>query len=126
MQKKAAESKGTGGLVISEEVIATIAVNAAKDVDGVAAVASRAPEMLSTILKTDSPLRSVKVTAVDNDIQLHVYIAIKDGKKIPAVASEVQRSVKDAVQSMTGKVVTKVNVNIADIDFADSAAAGTQ
>ena len=82
--------------------------------------------MLSTILKTESPLKSVKVTAGEHDIQLHIYIAIKDGKKIPAVASEVQRNVKDAVQSMTGKVVAKVNVNIADIDFADSAAAGTQ
>jgi len=67
----------------------------------------------------DSPLKSVKVWSGENDIKLQIYIIIKENRKIPAVASEVQRSVKSAVQSMTSRVVTKVNVSIAGIDFKE-------
>ncbi len=109
-----------GGLVISEEVIATIAINAAKDVEGVAGFATRPPDMHSILKIGDGPLKSVKVIAGDNDIKLQIYLIIKNAKKIPSVAAEVQRNVKSAVQSMTGRVVTKVNINIAGIDFTEA------
>ncbi len=108
-----------GGLVISDEVIASIALNAARDVDGVAGFAARPPDVHSLLKIGESPLKSVKVWSGENDIKLQVYIIIKENRKIPAVAAEVQRSVKSAVQSMTGRVVTKVNVSIAGIDFKE-------
>ena len=112
----------SGGLVISDEVIASIALNAARDVDGVAGFAARHPDVHSLLIIGDSPLKSVKVWSGENDIKLQIYIVIEENKKIPAVASDVQRSVKSAVQSMTGRVVTKVNVSIAGIDFKEQAA----
>ena len=39
------------------------------------------------------------------------------GKKIRQVAEEVQRAVKESVQNMTGKLVSKVNVIIAGLEF---------
>lgn len=117
MEKNDKKDDNIGGLVISEEVIASIALNAAKDVGGVAGFAARPPDVHSLLKMGESPLRSVRVWSGDNDIKLQIYIYIKENKKIPTLAAEVQRNVKNAVQNMTGRVVTKVNVSIAGIDF---------
>lgn len=42
---------------------------------------------------------------------------MKNGVNLQAVSMAIQRSIKNAVQSMTGKVVTKVNVAVQGIDF---------
>lgn len=119
MEKNDKKENNIGGLVISEEVIASIALNATKDVEGVAGFAVRPPDMHSLLKKGESPLKSVRVWSGDNDIKLQIYIYIKENQKIPTIAAEVQRNVKNAVQNMTGRVVTKVNVSIAGIDFDD-------
>lgn len=119
MEKNDNKDNNIGGLVISDEVIASIALNAAKDVEGVAGFAVRPPDVHSLLKMGESPLKSVRVWSSDNDIKLQVYIYIKENQKIPTIAAEVQRNVKTAVQSMTGRVVTKVNVSIAGIDFDD-------
>ncbi|NCC87228.1 MAG: Asp23/Gls24 family envelope stress response protein [Clostridia bacterium] len=107
----------SGGLVISEEVIASIAMNAAEDVEGVSSFALR-PTDVQTVFKIGGEsLKHVKVTIVDNEIKLHLYINIASNAKIPIVCASVQQAVKNAVQSMTGKMVTKVNVSVAGIDF---------
>lgn len=104
------------GLVISEEVIATIASNTALDVKGVAGMVSKVAD-ISNILKKESASKSVKATISDNIIVLDLYIALHTGCKLGAVAEEVQEKVKEAVQNMTGYVVSKVNVHIADVQF---------
>ena len=75
-----------GNLVISEDVIASIALNAAKDVEGVSSFAARTPDVHSTF-------------------------------KLGEGAADIQKNVKNAVQSMTGKMVSKVNVSIAGMDI---------
>ncbi|HZJ78841.1 MAG TPA: Asp23/Gls24 family envelope stress response protein [Clostridia bacterium] len=113
------KNENVGNLVISENVIASIALNAAKDVDGVSGFAAR-PADVHTILNIgDEALKSVRIWAGENDIKLQIFIKIKNGRKIPTVAADVQRAVKNAVQSMTGKIVTKVNVSISAIDFGE-------
>lgn len=107
----------TSGLVISEEVIASIAMSAAEDIKGVSSFATR-PADVQTVFKVGGKsLKHVKVTTVDNEIKLHLFINIANNAKIPIVCSNLQRAVKDAVQAMTGRVVTKVNVSVAGIDF---------
>lgn len=107
------------GLVISEEVIAAIALNAAKDVDGVSGFAAR-PRDLHTLLHVgDDTLKSVRVWVNENEIKLHMYLMLKGGTKIPVVSAQVQRAVKNAVQNMTGRVVTRVNISIVGVDFSE-------
>ncbi len=112
-------NENSGDLVISENVIASIALNAAKDVDGVSGFAARPADVHTILNLGDESLKSVRVWTGENDIKLQIFINIMSGKKIPTVAGEVQRAVKNAVQSMTGKIVTKVNVSIAAIEFAE-------
>ena len=110
-----------GELVISDEVISSIAINAAKDVDGVSSFHSGPVDVVNTIkqgsLKVMSPVRLIQ----DGDIfSISIYINLKPGVNFQNVAVEVQSVVKEAVQNMTGKLVNKVNVIVAGIDFEES------
>lgn len=111
-------SAPAGNLVISEEVIASIAANAAKDIDGVAALLPRPADVRSALRIGDGVRRLVSIAAVDNEIKIHLYIKLKSGARLPLVCEKVQSSVKDAVQSMTGRIVSRVDVSVLGIDFA--------
>lgn len=120
------ENNGTntnmGDLVISEEVIATIVTNATMDVKGVAAMAPKAADIRGLFHKKESASKSVAVQRNDsaNTTVIDVYIKIESGAKITEVAGNIQQSVKEAVQNMTGCVVSRVNVHIADIDLTEA------
>ena len=99
-----------GNLVISEDVIAAIALNAAKDVEGVSSFAARTPDVHSILRFGEDAIKSVRVLPSDNGVKIYIHVNITPG-------SEIQKNVKNAVQSMTGKMVSKVNVSIAGIDI---------
>ena len=103
-----------GGIFISNDVIASIAANAAKDIEGVSGFA------LKTGTRTAGAAdnaKAVKVLSQDNDVKIQIGIRVKNGVNLQTVSMAIQRSIKNAVQSMTGKVVTKVNVAVQGIDF---------
>lgn len=115
-------SNEKGNLVISEDVLSSIAVNAAKDVEGVSSFSNRPVDVVSTIksgsLKVMSPVRIIQN---GEDINVSIYLNIEPNKQIKPLAQNVQKNVKEAIQNMTGKLVSKVNVIIAGIDFEESA-----
>ncbi len=100
-----------GSCIISEEVIATIACNAALEVEGVAEMAQR-PMNIRGVMAS-AAARSVAVISNANETVLDVYIRPKMDAHIPTTAEAVQTAVKNAVQSMTGSPVTKVNIHVA-------------
>lgn len=102
-----------GRCIISEEVIATIASTAALEVEGVAGLAARVPELRN--LMGSAASKAVAVINNENETVVDIYLNLKEGVRIPDVAGEVQREIKSAVQSMTGKPVTKINVHVAGI-----------
>lgn len=106
-----------GSLVISEEAISSIVINATKDVDGVTGFSNKPADVVTTIksgsLKVMSPVR---VTLDGDEIKIFVYINIAINAKIQPVAEKVQKVVKEAVQNMTGRIVSKVNVIIASVE----------
>jgi len=104
-----------GSCIISEDVIATIASTAALEVPGVAG----RPADIHGIMSTNAATKSVKVLNNENETIVDVYINLRLGTRIPDVAGDVQHGVKVAVQSMTGKPVTKVNVHVAGIVLDD-------
>lgn len=112
-----------GELVISNEVISSIAINAAKDVDGISSFYTGPVDVVSTIkqgsLRVMSPVR---IMQDGDDFNISIYVNIAPGKKFQTVATEVQTAVKESIQNMTGKLVNKVNVIVAGIDFDKPAA----
>ena len=57
-----------GNLVISEDVIAAIALNAAKDVEGVSSFAARTPDVHSILRFGEDAIKSVRVLPSDNGV----------------------------------------------------------
>lgn len=106
-----------GGVIISEEVVSSIVTNAAKDVNGVTGFSNKPDDVVSTIKKGSLKVMSpVRVFQDGDDLDISVYINIASGIKIQPVAEEVQRVVKEDVQNMTGKLVSKVNVIIVSVE----------
>ncbi|MGI6265395.1 MAG: Asp23/Gls24 family envelope stress response protein [Acutalibacteraceae bacterium] len=108
-----------GSCIISEDVIATIASTAALEVNGVAGMGQRPADIRGFMGSAAS--KSVKVINNESETVVDVYVNVRLDAKVQEVGGEVQRAVKTAVQSMTGKPVTKVNVHIAGIVLEDKA-----
>lgn len=109
-------TKTVGDLVISEEVIAKIASVAAKDVPGVRDVVA-APADIKGVIRKARSVPAVRVTNIEGAMTIDISLRLAPGARIPDVAPAVQSGVKNAVQSMTERVVSKVNVTIQDIDL---------
>ena len=111
-----------GDLVISNEVVSSIAINAAKDVDGVSSFYNGPVDVVSTIKQGSFKVMSpVRIIQDGDEFSISIYINLAPAKKFQSVASEVQHAVKESVQNMTGKRVSKVNVIVAGIDFEQPA-----
>ena len=107
-----------GSLKISEDVVATIAGLATKEVQGVASLAN-APANIKGLILKNTVSKSIKIELNDDVAVIGVYVNLTYGAKIPEVAEKIQNNVKSAVQSMTGITVSKVNVFIVGIDFSE-------
>jgi len=106
-----------GELVISDEVLSSIAVNAAKDVDGVSSFCNKPVDVVTIKQGSLKVMSPVRIKQENDSFSISIYINIAPGKKFQTVATQVQSAVKESVQNMTGKLVTKVNVIVAGIDF---------
>ena len=115
------EKFNKSSVVISDEVIASIASNAAKDVEGFGSFRANAPDLINKLFPSSwsPPKKPIKVTSADGEIKIQMYIHVRESADIQKVSSEIQSAVKNSVQNMTGKVVSKVNVYIDGIDFCE-------
>ena len=64
------------------------------------------------MMSSNAAARSVRVLNTENETVLDLYVTLKQGVKIQDTALALQQNVKNAVQSMTGKAVTRVNVHV--------------
>ena len=111
------QSEEKGIINISEEVIASIASAAARDVDGVAGMSASFSAEFAEKLGKKNTAKGVKIATEEDGILINVSVLVKYGCTIREVASAVQTAVTDAVSGMTGFTVKQVNVNIAGVAF---------
>ena len=107
-----------GSLKISEDVIATIAGIATSEIKGVAGLSPRPGSGNSRILgllNKKNMNKSIHLEMKDGEALIDIYLNLYLGTKIPDTAAEIQTRVKDAVQTMTGIAVSKVNVHISGV-----------
>ena len=101
-----------GKISISDSAIAKIAKNAALECYGIVdTVSRRFSETLSELFKK-STSRGIKVVTQGDRIFIDVYVIIKYGVSISAVAESLKEGVKYKVENFTGMIVDTVNVNI--------------
>lgn len=107
-------------LSVSTEVLEKMAELAACEIEGVKGLSKNAFDLKGAI-KTKSAFKGVKAENVNGAIEINVYIKIDRSAKLRDVAEAVQANVKDKIQTMTGTAVTRVNVNVADIEIVEEA-----
>lgn len=106
-------------LSVSTEVLEKMAEFAALEIAGVKGISKKAIDIKGAI-KSKSVVKGVKVESVNGAIAINIYICVDANTKIREVAEAVQNNVKDKIQTMTGSAVTRVNVNVEDVDFEEA------
>lgn len=109
-----------GSLRISQEVIATITATAIKEIDGVHSLALFTSNIRGWLFKKQTS-KSIAIDMNDDVATIDIHINIKPSTKVAVVAEQVQQSVKEAVQNMTGIAVSKVNVYISNVIYDEIA-----
>ena len=106
-------SNAYGKISISDLAIAKVASQAAVESYGIVdTVSRRFTDTLAELLKRDAGGKGVKIVTSGNRIFIDVYVLIKYGVSIEAVAEALKESVKYKVEHFTGMIVDTVNVNI--------------
>lgn len=99
-----------GSIHISEEVVASIASMAIRDVEGVYG------------LHTGNGKKNTKsirlIISEDDEISIDCYLVVLYGYSVVEVAKNVQEAVTSVVESKTGRKVRNVNVSISGISVA--------
>lgn len=106
-----------GTIKISEEVVTTIAGLAAVEVAGVAGMSGGIAGDLVEKLGRKNLSKGIKAEVSENEATIDINAIVDYGVNIHEVALELQNSVKNAIENMTGLDVVNVNVNIQGLFF---------
>ena len=102
-----------GKISISDLAIAKVASNTAMESYGIVEMVSRRfTDSLSLLFKKEGGGRGIKVTTSGNKIFVDVYVVVKYGVSIIAVAESLKEAIKYKVEVFTGMIVDTVNVNV--------------
>ena len=102
-----------GKISISDEAIAKVAAHAALKCYGIVEMVPRTfMDSFSQLLKKETGGKGVKVVTSGDRIYIDIFVIIKFGVSISAVAESLKKAVKYKVEQFTGMIVDTVNVNI--------------
>ena len=113
------DDEGIGFIQIADDVVSNIAGLAATEADGVARLSGNVPNELIAKLGKKSLSKGIRVTDADNTFTVDVSVIVKFGFNIVEVSRAVQEKVIQALLTMTGLTVSKVNVRVAGVDFSE-------
>lgn len=109
---------GVGNIKIAVDVVATIAGIAASGIDGVASMYSSIAGGIAEMLGAKkNPGKGIKVEMKEKSVVVDIFIVVDYGVKIPELAWEIQETVKNSIETMTGLEVEKVNIHIEGVSF---------
>ena len=107
-----------GTILISDEVICTIAAVAVMEVEGVVSLNTNIGSDLAEMLGVKMLGKGIKLTVEESNVTIECAVVLSYGYDVVEVAKNVQQSVKNAVESMTGFQVERVDVNVSAITAA--------
>ena len=105
-----------GRITVTEEAIAQVAGFTALECYGIVdLVSKKMSDNLADLLNKRRISRGVKVLTDGDRIFIDLYVIIKYGVSIAAVAESLKKSVKYDVERFTSMVVDTVNVNVVGV-----------
>ena len=111
-----------GSIHIAEEVIAAIAVDAGRDVEGVSGMMTNlggsVTDLVTNKKNAQKGAKSVKIETEGEVLNLDMYLTVAYGNPILEVAENAQKAVKSAIEAMTGCTVGAVNIHVGGVTMA--------
>jgi uncharacterized alkaline shock family protein YloU len=102
-----------GRIVITEEAIAQVAGSAALECLGIVDLVSKKfSDSLADMFRRHRMSRGVRVMTNGDRIYIELFVFVKYGVSIDAVAQSLKKTVKYNVENFTSMIVDSVNVNV--------------
>jgi uncharacterized alkaline shock family protein YloU len=115
----ATEVDELGTVKIANDVVAMIAGLAATEVEGVSAMVGNIPNEIMGKVGMKKKTKGVKIDILDGNVSVDLAVNLEYGYNITTTSQKVQEKVKSAIETMTGFVVSDVNIRIVGIKMAD-------
>lgn len=110
------QKQENGTVLISEDVIATIATHAIDEVEGVVGLNVKPGADIIEMIGKKNWGKGLKITiGEDETLCVDCNITVGYGYSVVTVAKSVQEAVTTAVESMAGVTIAAVNVNVCGI-----------
>jgi uncharacterized alkaline shock family protein YloU len=106
-----------GNVNISDDVIGTITSIAASEIEGVSSLSYGITDNIGEKFGIKSHSKGVRVDIAEENVSVDLNIIVEYGVRIPDICWKVQENVKKSIESMTGLVVSAVNVHVNGIDL---------
>jgi len=109
-----------GKIIVTNEVIATLAGSSALDCYGLVGMASRNQfkDGITELLGRENLTRGVEVRRDKDRTEIDLYIIVSYGTKISVVAQNVQSKVKYVLNDVVGLHVDAVNIFVQGVRVA--------
>lgn len=111
------DDENIGSVKIADDVVASIASLATREVEGVSAMAGNVTGELMSKVGIRNMQKGVKVDILGGNVTVDLAVTVEYGYNIPATCQKVQSKVKAAIENMTGLTVTDVNIRIAGVNM---------
>ena len=118
MNNYSINSEDDGDIVIAGDVISGIAYEAACKVSGISKFLPFGKSSLLPGRAAENASKFVKVSTGEDGIKLKFRVVVNGSRKVTDVITELQKTVKNSVQDITGRAVSSVNIVVSDAEIA--------
>jgi uncharacterized alkaline shock family protein YloU len=110
-----------GALTMDDEVVASIAGVAAREVEGVHSLgtASFRRTFAERVGRAEGRARGVEVQMGTNEAAFDITLNVIYGYNIPKVADKVRQNVAERVLNLCGLATKEINIDIVGIEFPE-------
>jgi uncharacterized alkaline shock family protein YloU len=122
------QPRDQGRTTVADTVVAKIAGRATREVSGVheivpQGVGGAISGLAQRVAGSERSGQGVSVEVGEHEAAVDLRIIVDYGASIPQVADAIRRNVASRVKSMTGLTVTEVNIDVADLYYAEASSA---
>lgn len=105
-----------GMVTVSEDVLLKVAGYSALECYGIVGMAAkRTTDGIVQLMGRENLGRGVRIRAIDDKLDVDLFIIVEYGTSISAVAASIIETVKYKIEHLTGIQVNRVNVSVEDI-----------
>lgn len=111
------KAEKSGKISFNNEVVATIAALATVDVPGVAGMSGGFTSGVAELLGRKNLTKGIKVEIGTKECAVDMNLIVKYGFKIHEVCQQIQQSVKESIEMMTGLSVVEINIHVQGVEL---------